>query len=192
MGFFSSLMGRGNSIDSITLDELKITEIKLNKKVEEISAEIKRNDLEVQRAYEQAKESTSKSEEVSYARRIKTLLQKKDMLISSQSQNEKDLRVVSNLIISKRRKKDLSSDVMAKIDNIDPEKIERDLISDQVDADIADKKKNQILDITSSTMDVGVEPEDDLADIIDTIRSGKEESVTASPEPAKVKKTNLE
>jgi len=41
-------------------------------------------------------------------------------------------------------------------------------------------------------MEVGVEPEDDLTDILDTIRSGKEESVNASPEPAKVKKNELE
>ncbi|MDO9035529.1 MAG: hypothetical protein Q7U51_10035 [Methanoregula sp.] len=192
MGFLSSLFGGGNPIDTFSLDELKVTEIKLNKKVEEIHAEVRRIDAEVQRNYDLAKESTSKSEELSYARRIKTLLQKKEMKISSQSQIEKQLRAVSNILILKEREKDLPADVLKRLKKIDPEKMEHYLISQKLDAMNDDAQINAITDMTSGTMEVGVEPEDDLTDILDTIRSGKEESVKSSPESAKVKKTELE
>ena len=192
MGFLSSLFGGGNPIDTFSLDELKVTEIQLNKKVEEIHAEVRRIDLEVQHNYDLAKESTSKSEELSFARRIKTLLQKKEMKISSQSQIEKQLRAVSNILILKEREKDLPADVLKRLKKIDPEKMEHYLISQKLDAMNDDAQINAITDMTSGTMEVGIEAEDDLSDILDTIRSGKEGSVTASPEPSKVKKTELE
>ena len=192
MGFLSSLFGGGNPIDTFSLDELKVTEIQLNKKVEEIHAEVRRIDLEVQHNYDLEKESTSKSEELSYARRIKTLLQKKEMKISSQSQIEKQLRAVSNILILKEREKDLPADVLKRLKKVDPEKMEHYLISQKLDAMNDDAQINAITDMTSGTMEVGIEAEDDLSDILDTIRSGKEGSVTASPEPSKVKKTELE
>ncbi len=192
MGFLSSLFGGGNPIDSLTLDELKVTEIQLNKKIDDIHAEIRRIDQDVQRTYDLAKESTSKSEEVSYARRIKTNLQKKEMKLSTQAQIEKDLRAVSNILILKEREKDLPADVVRKLKKLDPEKMEKYLIGKNLDTMNDDAQINSIIDMTSGTMEVGVEPEDDLSDILDTIRSGKEESGTASPEPAKVKKTELE
>lgn len=192
MGFLSSLFGGGNPIDTFSLDELKVTEIQLNKKIEEIHAEVRRIDAEVQRNYDLAKESTSKSEELSYARRIKTLLQKKEMKISSQSQIEKQLRAVSNILILKEREKDLPADVLKRLKKIDPEKMEHYLISQKLDAMNDDAQINAITDMTSGTMEVGVEPEDDLTDILETIRSGKEESVKSLPESAKVKKTELE
>ena len=192
MGFLSSLFGGGNPIDTFSLDELKVTEIQLNKKVEEIHAEVRRIDQEVQRNYDLAKESTSKSEELSYARRIKTLLQKKEMKISSQSQIEKQLRAVSNILILKEREKDLPDDVLKRLKKIDPEKMEHYLISQKLDAMNDDAQINAITDMTSGTMEVGIESEDDLSDILETIRSGKEGSVTASPEPSKGKKTELE
>ena len=192
MGFLSSLFGGGNPIDTFSLDELKVTEIQLNKKVEEIHAEVRRIDQEVQHNYDLAKESTSKSEELSYARRIKTLLQKKEMKISSQSQIEKQLRAVSNILILKEREKDLPADVLKRLKKIDPEKMEHYLISQKLDAMNDDAQINAITDMTSGTIEVGIEAEDDLSDILETIRSGKEGSVIASPEPSNVKKTELE
>ena len=192
MGFLSSLFGGGNPIDTFSLDELKVTEIQLNKKVEEIHAEVRRIDLEVQHNYDLAKESTSKSEELSFARRIKTLLQKKEMKISSQSQIEKQLRAVSNILILKEREKDLPADVLKRLKKIDPEKMEHYLISQKLDAMNDDAQINAITDMTSGTIEVGIEAEDDLSDILETIRSGKEGSVIASPEPSNVKKTELE
>ncbi|MFA4826343.1 MAG: hypothetical protein WC593_14420 [Methanoregula sp.] len=192
MGFLSSLFGGGNPIDTFSLDELKVTEIQLNKKVEEIHAEVRRIDQQVQHTYDQAKASTSKSEEVSYARQIKTLLQKKEMKLSSLGQIDKDLRAVSNLLILQEREKDLPADVVRKLKKLDPEKMEKYLIGKKLDTMNDDAQLNAIIDMTSSTMEVGVEEEDDISDILDTIRSGKEGTETVSSEPAKVKKPELE
>jgi thiamine phosphate synthase YjbQ (UPF0047 family) len=192
VGFLSSLFGGGNPIDTFSIDELKVTEIQLNKKVETIHAEVRRIDQEVQRTYDLAKESSSKSEEVSYARQIKTFLQKKEMKLSSLAQIDKDLRAVSNILILKEREKDLPVDVVRKLKKLDPEKMEKYLIGKKLDTMNDDAQIDAIIDMTSSTMEVGVEAEDDLGDILDTIRAGKEGAVNASPESAKVKKNELE
>jgi hypothetical protein len=192
VGFLSSLFAGGNPIDSLTLDELKVTEIQLNKKVDDIHAEVRRIDQEVQRNYDLAKKSTSQSEEVSYARRIKTLLLKKEGKIASQAQIEKDLRAVSNIVILKEREKDLPSDVVKKLKKLDPEQMEKYLIGKKLDTMNDDAQIDAIIDMTSGTMEVGVEPEDDLSDILDTIRAGKEEPSTPSPEMVRVKKSELE
>jgi hypothetical protein len=192
VGLLSSLFAGGNPIDTLSLDDLKVTEIQLNKKVEDIHAEVRRIDQDVQRNYDLAKKSTSQSEEVSYARRIKTLLLKKEGKLASQAQIEKDLRAVSNLVILKEREKDLPSDVVKKLKKLDPEQMEKYLIGKKLDTMNDDAQIDAIIDMTSGTMQVGVEPEEDLTEILDTIRAGKEDSSVSSPEPVRMKKSELE
>ncbi|NMB78723.1 MAG: hypothetical protein GYA23_06465 [Methanomicrobiales archaeon] len=191
MGFLSSLFGGGNPIDSFSMDELKTTEIQLNKKVEDIHAEVRRIDAEVQRTYDKAKASTSKSEEVSYARQIKTLLAKKELKLNSLGQVDKDLRAVSNILILKEREKDLPLEVVKKLKKIDPEKMEGFLIKKKLDTMNDDAQLSAIIDMTSDTLSVGVEEEDDLSDILDTIRAGKESS-SSPPEFSAARKKELE
>lgn len=192
MGFLSSLFGGGNPIDTLSLDDLRITEIQLNKKVDDIHAEVRRIDLDVERNYDLAKKSTSQSEEVSYARRIKTLLLKKEGKLASQAQIEKELRAVSNLVILKEREKDLPSDVVKKLKKLDPDQMEKYLIAKKLDTMNDDAQIDAIIDMTSGTMEVGVEPEEDLTEILDTIRAGKEGSDIVSPDPVRMKKSDLE
>ena len=192
MGFLSSLFGGGNPIDTFSIDELKVTEIQLNKKIETIHAEVRRIDQEVQRTYDLAKESSSKSEEVSYARQIKTSLQKKEMKLSTLAQVDKDLQAVSNILILKEREKDLPADVVRKLKKLNPEKMESYLIGKKLDTMDDDAQISAIIDMTSGTMEVGVEAEDDLGDILDTIRAGKEGAARASPETVKSQKKELE
>jgi thiamine phosphate synthase YjbQ (UPF0047 family) len=192
VGFLSSLFRGESPIDSLRLDDLKITEIQLNKKVDDLHAEVRRIDEEVSRNYDLAKAAPSESEQVSYARRIKTLLQKKEMKLSAQAQIEKELRAVSNIIILKDREKDLPADILKKLKKIDPDQMEKYLISHKLDTMSDDAQLNSIIDMTSSTMEVGVEPEDDISDILDTIRAGKEDAINTSPELSKVKKNELE
>jgi hypothetical protein len=192
VGFLSSLFGGGNPIDTLSLDDLRITEIQLNKKVDDIHAEVRRIDLDVERNYDLAKKSTSQSEEVSYARRIKTLLLKKEGKLASQAQIEKELRAVSNLVILKEREKDLPSDVVKKLKKLDPDQMEKYLIAKKLDTMNDDAQIDAIIDMTSGTMEVGVEPEEDLTEILDTIRAGKEGSDIVSPDPVRMKKSDLE
>jgi hypothetical protein len=192
VGFLSSLFGGGNPIDTLSLDDLRITEIQLNKKVDDIHAEVRRIDLDVERNYDLAKKSTSQSEEVSYARRIKTLLLKKEGKLASQAQIEKEIRAVSNLVILKEREKDLPSDVVKKLKKLDPDQMEKYLIAKKLDTMNDDAQIDAIIDMTSGTMEVGVEPEEDLTEILDTIRAGKEGSDIVSPDPERMKKSDLE
>ena len=189
MGFLSSLFGERNPIDSFSLDDLKVTEIQLNKKVEDIHAEVRRIDQEVQRNYELARGSASTSEEVSYARHIKTLLLKKDAKLSTQAQLEKELRAVSNIVILKQREKDLPAGILKKIKAINPDQMEHYLLSMNLDAMEDDEQLSKIIGMTSSTMEVGVEPEDDLTEILATIRVGKaqetSQDIEKSVEPKK-------
>jgi hypothetical protein len=192
VGLLSSLFGGGNPIDTLSLDDLKITEIQLNKKVDDIHAEVRRIDLDVERNYDLAKKSTSQSEEVSYARRIKTLLLKKEGKLASQAQIEKELRAVSNLVILKEREKDLPSDVVKKLKKLDPDQMEKYLIGKKLDTMNDDAQIDAIINMTSGTMEVGVEPEEDLTEILDTIRAGKEGSDIVSPNQVRTKKSDLE
>ena len=192
MGFISSLFGGGSPVDSLSLEELKVTEIQLNKKVEDLYAEVHRIEQEVQHNYDLAKAATSESEQVSYARRIKTLLQKKEMKLSAQAQIEKELRAVSNILILKEREKDLPAGVVKKLKQIDQGKMEEYLITQKLSTLDDDEQIGAIIAMTSSTMEIGVEPEEDLSDILDTIRAGKEVPVPAPPEIVQSRKTELE
>jgi len=192
VGFLSSLFGERNPIDSFSLDDLQVTEIQLNKKVEDIHAEIRRIDKEVQRNYDLARGSASDSEEVSYARHIKTLLLKKEAKLSTQAQLEKELRAVSNIIILKQREKDLPAGILKKIKAIDPNRMEHYLISMNLDEMEDDEQLTKIISMTSSTMEVGVEPEDDLTDILATIRAGKAQETSQSIENSGDNKKELE
>lgn len=192
MGFLSSLFGERNPIDSFKLDDLKVTEIQLDKKVEDIHAEVRRIDQEVRRNYEMARGSASTSEEVSYARHIKTLLLKKDAKLSTQSQLEKELRAVSNVVILKQREKDLPASILKKIKSIDPDQMEHYLLSMNLDEMGDDEQLSKIISMTSSTMEVGVEPEDDLTEILATIRAGKTEESAPSIEKSGENKKELE
>jgi hypothetical protein len=193
VGFLSSLFERGNPINSISLDDLKIAEIQKIKKVDDIHAEIRRNDQEVQRYYSLAKETTSRSEEISYAGRIKTLLLQKDAKLSTQAQLEKELRVISNIIIIKEQEKDLPAGVIKKLLSLSPEEMERKLIEISLDRADQTKTLEYLGGMTSGSIGASVEQDEDgLADILGTIREGKNQSAPPNIEKASLQKKERE
>lgn len=173
MGFFSKIFGSKNPIESMSIDELKIMEIKLTNKIEELQAEVRNIEKEIQILFEKAKNAKSKSEEVSLARRIKTLLQKKEMKLNAQAQLEKELRAVSNLLILKEYEEDLkSAGVWDKLRKLDPEELEKWLISKNLEAKNRDELVSSVIEMTSMAMEVDYE--EDLDEILDAIRAVKE------------------
>lgn len=173
MGFFSKIFGSKNPIESMSIDELKIMEIKLTNKIEELQAEVRSIEKEIQILFEKAKNAKSKSEEVSLARRIKTLLQKKEMKLNAQAQLEKELRAVSNLLILKEYEEDLkSAGVWDKLRKLDPEELEKWLISKNLEAKNRDELVSSVIEMTSMAMEVDYE--EDLDEILDAIRAVKE------------------
>jgi len=172
-GFFSKIFGSKNPIESMSIDELKIMEIKLTNKIEELQAEVRSIEKEIQILFEKAKNAKSKSEEVSLARRIKTLLQKKEMKLNAQAQLEKELRAVSNLLILKEYEEDLkSAGVWDKLRKLDPEELENWLISKNLEAKNRDELVSSVIEMTSMAMEVDYE--EDLDEILDAIRAVKE------------------
>jgi len=180
MGIFSRLFGK-KSMEDLNVDELRIMEIKLNHKIEEIRSEISVIDEEIQRLFEEARNAKSETEEVSIANRIKTLVDKKEMKAAAQSQLEKELRAVSNMLIIKEHEADLkSAGVWDALRNVSPEKLERYLISKKLDAEDRNRLVSTVTEMTS----MAIRGEhDELDGILRAIRAVKEGSM----EPGRAK-----
>lgn len=175
MDFLSRLFGSKDPVESMDKEKLREMEIKLNSKISSLQSEIKEVDNEIQANFEKAKQAKTKSEETSFARRIKTLSQKKEMKQKAHGQIEKELRAVSNMLILKEHEADLkSSGVWNDIKNLSPDQLESWLVSKNLEAEDREHLVSSVVDMTSSAMSTGVEYEEDLDDILDTIRSVKD------------------
>lgn len=170
---FSKLFG-SKSIESMKVDELRRMEITLDRKIEGLREEVRRIEKEIQLLFDKAREARDRSEELSIARRIKTLSQKKDMKLSAQAQLEKELRAVSNILILKEIEQDLkSAGVWENIRKIDPDVLEKWLISKNLEAQSREELISSVVEMTSMAMATGVKYEDDLDEILDAIRAVK-------------------
>ncbi len=165
---------RRNPLDSVSIEELKEMEIKLENKIRGVKAEIEEIDREIELVLEDAKKAKTKSDKLSLARRLKTLKQKKEMKLKAQAKIEKELRMVSNLIIVKEYQKDLeSTGVWGKLKKMNPEKVEEWLVERNFEEMSRDEMISQVIAMTSSAMDKGIEFEEDLEDELEVIRAIK-------------------
>ncbi|RLI84134.1 MAG: hypothetical protein DRP01_08410, partial [Archaeoglobales archaeon] len=73
-----------NPLDSVSIEELREMEIKLENRVRGVKSEIDEIDREIELVLESAKKVRTKSDEISLARRLKTLKQKKEMKLKAQ------------------------------------------------------------------------------------------------------------
>lgn len=175
MGIFSKLFGSKDPIESMKAEDLRIMEIKLNRKIEELQAEVRETESEISKLFEKAKASKSKSEELTLARRIKTVSQRKEMKTAAQAKLDKELRAVSNMLILKEHQADLqAAGVWDKVKKLEPEKLENWLVTQNLEAQDRDEIVTSIIDMTSTAMLTGVEQEDDLDDILSAIRAVKD------------------
>lgn len=175
MGIFSRLFGSKDPVESTTTEDLRLMEIKLNRKIDELQAEVREAENEISKLFEKARASKSKSEELTLARRIKTVSQKKEMKIAAQAKLDKELRAVSNILILKEHKADLqAAGVWEKVKKLKPEKLENWMVNQNLEAQDRDSVVSSIIDMTSTSMQIGVEQEDDLDDILGAIRAVKE------------------
>jgi hypothetical protein len=175
MGIFSKLFGSKDPVESTTTEDLRVMEIKLNRKIEELQAEVREAENEISKLFEKARASKSKSEELTLARRIKTISQKKEMKTAAQAKLDKELRAVSNILILKEHKADLqAAEVWEKVKKLEPEKLENWLVTQNLEAQDRDSIVSSIIDMTSTAMQIGIEQEDDLEDILSAIRAVRE------------------
>lgn len=178
MGLLSRLFGAKNPVDSMNPEDLRIMEIQLTRRIDEVSAEAKRVDGEIALLLERARSPLSKNEEISLARRIKTLSQKKDMKLAAHAQLDKELRAVSNILILKEHEADLkSAGVWNHIKDLEPDELEDWLIKKNLEGQDRSDLITTITQMTSSAMSVGVEDDEDLDDILGVIRAVKDGSL---------------
>jgi len=178
MGLLSRLFGAKNPVDSMNPGDLRIMEIQLSRRIDEVAAEAKRVDGEIALLLERARSPLSKNEEISLARRIKTLSQKKDMKLAAHAQLDKELRAVSNILILKEHEADLkSAGVWNHIKDLEPDTLEDWLIKKNLEGQNRSDLITTITQMTSSAMSVGVEDDEDLDDILGVIRAVKDGSL---------------
>lgn len=176
MEIFTKLFGRRNPIERMSADELREMEIRLNHRIDSVNNEVKPLDLKISALFEQAKATKSKNEEINLARRIKTISQKKEMKLAALAQLEKELGAVSNLLILKEHERDLkTAGVWDRIKNINPEDLENWLIKEKITATNREELISTVTEMTTQAMKTGIEPEDDIADILDVIHTMKSE-----------------
>jgi len=178
MGLLSRLFGAKNPVDSMNPKDLRIMEIQLTRRIDEVAAEAKRVDGEIALLLEKARSPLSKNEEISLARRIKTLSQKKDMKLAAHAQLDKELRAVSNILILKEHEADLkSAGVWNHVKDLEPDALEDWLIKKNLEGQNRSDLITTITQMTSSAMSVGVEDDEDLDDILGVIRAVKDGSL---------------
>lgn len=171
MGIYKLL--KAGDIGSLKIKDLRLMEIKLNKKIDELNEEIRDIADAIQKLFEKARETKTQSEEITIANRIKTTSQKKNMKESAVVQLEKELRGVSNLLILKENERDLKeSGAWKKLEKMKPEKMEKWLTSKTLEQRNRQAMINDVVSMTSEAME-SVDYDEDLDGILDTIREVK-------------------
>ena len=178
MGLLSRLFGARNPVDSMSPKDLRVMEIQLTRRIDEIAGEAKRVDAEIALLLEKARSPLSKNEEISLARRIKTLSQKKEMKLAAHAQLDKELRAVSNILILKEHEADLkSAGLWNQVKDLEPDVLEDWLIKKNFEGQSRSDLVTTITQMTSSAMSTGVEEDEELDEILDVIRAVKEGSL---------------
>jgi hypothetical protein len=149
MSLLSRLFGARNPVDSMSPKDLRVMEIQLTRRIDEIAGEAKRVDAEIALLLEKARSPLSKNEEISLARRIKTLSQKKEMKLG----------------------------VWNQVKDLEPDVLEDWLIKKNLEGQSRSDLVTTITQMTSSAMSTGVEEDEELDEILDVIRAVKDGSL---------------
>ena len=192
MSILSRFFGKKNPLD-IPLPKLRESQIKLEYQIEKVEKEITSIEQEIAKLFERAKLARTKSEELTIATKIKTLNKRKQNLQKTHMQLNKQLMLISNLVIIKENESLLKgTPTWNLLRNMSPEELERHLTEMQLDAQHFNENLTQMLGMTDQTIGTGVEFEEDeeLAEIMRTIHAVKEGEL--EPEVAAEKVTGEE
>lgn len=182
MGFLASLFGKKNPIKSISTDELKISEIQLKRKVEDIHSEIHRLELEEKHLIESGRVTESLSEKKSYSGQITYIRNQKTAKLANQSQIQNQLRSISNLIIIKEQWKDLPENVKRVLIETPPEKMENYLVEMMFDTKSAADQRDLIIHMTNDMVNTGADSQEDEEGILPELLAPVRESGPSTQE----------
>lgn len=176
--------GEKNPLDSFTIEELRENEIRLDHRSEGLRKEMSAIEDQMSALFEKAREAKTKADEVSLARRIKTLEEELKMKSNAQAEIEKELRAVSNIRILKEHQREIEeAGVWGKLRKMDPERLAEAMRNMVLDGQDRDKLVTDVIGLTGEAMSAGAGYEEDLDDVLEKIRMVKKGEM--EPEAAK-------
>lgn len=192
MGLLSRFFEKKNPLD-IPVDQLKENQIKLNMQIEKIEQEIGDIEAQIAALFERARNVGSKSEKLTIATKIKTLNQRKRGLQNTHAQLNRQLMLVSNLLIIKENEAIVKgTPTWELLRKMSSEELERNLVSMQLDSRNLNENLNTMLGYTDQALGTGVDFEEDeeLAEIMRTIQAVKEGELEPGTAAEKVTGSN--
>lgn len=165
--------GRNKELYELPLNVLKIRDVHLSKKADELRYEIFLIEDRIRELYREAGDSETGNDEVSIARRIESLIYRRKVKLSLQISLENEYRALSNLIVLKEHENYLkNAGVWNNLSAAKPEKLESWLNK----MNLRNKDRNgiisEIISITSESSELtDEEDEGNLGHIIKNINS---------------------
>jgi hypothetical protein len=184
VGLLASIFGKKNPIKSMSLDDLKIAQIQLKRRAEDIHSEIQRLEHEEKNLIGRGQDTESNSEKKSLSGLIINVRGEKDAKLRTQTQILNQLRSVSNLIIIKEQWSALPDSVKKVLLDTPPEKMEGYLADMMFDAKSETDQRSLIIHMTDQMLNTLVDSTDDEDGILPELLSRKKESPVVTREPA--------
>ena len=171
-----SLFSKNKNPLNMSLSELNESKMKLDIQIRKLEEKISQIDSQITLLFEKAKNSRSKSEEITIASRIKTLNQEKKQLQNSHALLNKQMRFINNTLIIKENEEILKSTPLWNILNsMSPQELEKYLIDMKINSENIIGTLNNALGITDGVLSSASEAYDeDIEDILSTIHAIKE------------------
>jgi hypothetical protein len=193
MGLLSKFFGPKNPLD-VPVKELMRDQMRLEAQIEKIERELRAIEAEIAELFERAKKAQSRSEELTIATKIKTLNKRKKNLQATHAQLNKQLMLVSNLIIIKENEELLrGTPTWELLRKMSPSELEEKLIAMELDARNFNESLEKMLGMTDRTIGVeDFEADEELEEILSTIRAVKEGELEPEEATRKVVEREVE
>ncbi|GBF36884.1 MAG TPA: hypothetical protein EYG72_02830 [Candidatus Pacebacteria bacterium] len=176
LGKLKNLFSKNKNPLDMPLDKLNESKIKLDIQVKKLEDELSKIDEQITILFEKAKNSKSKSEELTIATKIKTLSQRKKQLQNAHALLNKQMRFVDNLLVIKENEEILkSTPLWNTLNSMSPQELENHLINMKINSENIIGTLNNVLGITDDMLSSASEEHDeDIEDILNTIHAIKE------------------
>ncbi|MEM2191708.1 MAG: hypothetical protein QW540_09830 [Archaeoglobaceae archaeon] len=182
-GFF-----RKNPLE-IPLEKLRDDKVKLELQIRKIEEEIADMERQITMLFEEGKLAKTRSEELTIATKIKTLSQRKQNLQATHAQLNKQMMLLSNIMIIKENEALLrSSPLYETLRKMPAEELEEKLIKFQLDARNLNENLMKALGYTDQAIGVGYEEDEEIKKIMETMRAVKEGDLEPEKAMRKVEK----
>jgi len=176
LGKLKNLFSKNKNPLDMPLDKLNESKIKLDIQVKKLEDELSKIDEQITILFEKAKNSKSKSEELTIATKIKTLSQRKKQLQNAHALLNKQMRFIDNLLVIKENEEILkSTPLWNTLNSMSPQELENHLINMKINSENIIGTLNNVLGITDDMLSSASEEHDeDIEDILNTIHAIKE------------------